>query len=244
MINKGIAAKLRLNNMINYLFEPSSRREAKQRRIKNKVEKRDKKKVFVIGFNKTGTTSLETFLKEEGYILGIQGLASKLILDVVKDDTQPLIEFTKTAEAFQDIPFSLPDVYKELFKVYPNAKYILSVRDTPEDWFNSIVRFHSKVWGDGRKTTREDIQRIQNNGDGYPETWLNNYFDGTLYEKDVFCQKYKKHIEDVRHFFRGKLSNFIEINLKSKGDYERLCTFLEIIPYKKTNGFPWENKTA
>ena len=41
----------------------------------------DKQKVFCIGMNKTGTTSLQTFLSDHGYSLGNQNEGEMLLKD-------------------------------------------------------------------------------------------------------------------------------------------------------------------
>ena len=65
-----------------------------------------KKKVFSIGRNKTGSTSIAQALKTLGYTLGDQPQAELLMTDWQVRDFKKIITFCKTADAFQDVPFS------------------------------------------------------------------------------------------------------------------------------------------
>ncbi|NNK80793.1 MAG: hypothetical protein HKO93_04780, partial [Flavobacteriales bacterium] len=63
-------------------------------------------KIFCIGANKTGTTSVEKALIDLGYRMGDQKKALHLIEDYKRREFKPIIRFCKTADAFQDAPFS------------------------------------------------------------------------------------------------------------------------------------------
>ncbi|MDQ7062047.1 MAG: sulfotransferase [Sulfurimonas sp.] len=101
-------------------------------------------KVFVIGLNKTGTTSIEKVLLDFDYKLGNQ-IDAELISDyTLNGDYRFFLEYLKTANAFQDQPFSFRGYYKILHKKYPNAKFILTIRTNENQWYNSLVNFTKK----------------------------------------------------------------------------------------------------
>ena len=56
------------------------------------------------------------------------------------------IESRNHVELFKDVPLSVPHVWEALYKKYPGAIYVLSERDSSEQWYNSINKFHTKVW--------------------------------------------------------------------------------------------------
>jgi hypothetical protein len=109
------------------------------------MAEKPKGKIFCIGMNKTGTTSLEKFMELHGYACGDQVSGELLLTDFASGNFQSIIDFCQTADFFQDLPFSAPNCYKVLRVNYPDAKYILTVRDSAETWYNSLVRFHEKV---------------------------------------------------------------------------------------------------
>lgn len=117
-----------------------------------------KNKIFCIGRNKTGTTSMLHVFKEFGFKLGHQPTAELLLKDYIARNWKPILDYCQTAQAFQDAPFSWPETWKQLVKRYPDARYILTYRDQ-EAWYNSITKFHSKKFSDGLRTpSKEDLK--------------------------------------------------------------------------------------
>jgi hypothetical protein len=82
-------------------------------------------KVFCIGRNKTGTTSMARAVVSLGFKLGKQSRAERLLEDWGKRDFCRIIRYCKSADAFQDIPFSL-----RFFRTYTveNSPSSLSVQ--------------------------------------------------------------------------------------------------------------------
>jgi hypothetical protein len=208
---------------------------------------RDYNKIFCIGFGKTGTTSMTKLLSGFGFKVGNQAVAEVLAEDwSVHKRTERIISFCYTADAFQDAPFSYPGLYKELDKAFPGSKFILTVRDNPEQWFDSLVRFHTKLFSSdkNRPPDEEDKRNALYRYKGYMlESARNNwdYPNVPMYDENKYKQRYINHIEDVRAYFTGRPDDFIEINIARKEDFRRLCSFLGITT--TIEDFPWENKT-
>jgi hypothetical protein len=200
-------------------------------------------KVFCIGMNKTGTTSLEGALKQFGYKLGNQIEGELLLHEYGKRNFKTIIDFCHTAEAFQDVPFSLPFLFITLDQIFPNAKFILTIRDSTEQWYNSMVNFHSKIYGGGKIPTEDDLKNAIYRYKGKP--WDSNRIlfntpPGQPYHKPTLFAYYENHCYNVREYFRGK-SNLLVINVSEDESYLKLCSFLGKVP--KGKNFPWLNKT-
>ena len=74
--------------------------------------------------------------------MGDQKVAEVMTYYMFKNnDFSELKPYCQTAEAFQDVPFSLPNIYKKLYILYPNAKFILTIRDSAEQWYSSLINF-------------------------------------------------------------------------------------------------------
>jgi hypothetical protein len=84
----------------------------------NQLKFGSKPKIFCIGLNKTGTTSLKTALRTLGYEVGNQRKAELLLNDWYKRDYKDLIQYCKGAEAFQDVPFSFPFTFIALDQAF------------------------------------------------------------------------------------------------------------------------------
>lgn len=206
-----------------------------------------KAKIFCVGRNKTGTRSLIDAISELGIREGNQRQAELLNKDWGKRDFRRIIEHCYTAESFKDVPFSWPYTYVILDHHFPNSKFILTVRDNSEQWYNSITKFHGKKWGkDGRVPTKEDLQNATyRNNKGMP--WENNrmIFDtpeDEPYKKETLIAHYESHNKAVLDYFRHRPEDLLVINVAEKGSYGKLCNFLGVKSDKTE--FPWKNKTS
>ncbi len=211
------------------------------------IKNRNFDKVFCIGAGKTGTTSLEKLFTQFGFKMGNQPTAEVLSRDwLMNTSAERIIRYCYTADAFQDAPFGYPNLYNELDKAFPNSKFILTVRNSAEEWFNSLVRFHAKKFSSDplRPPNDQDLSNATYRYKGYMfESYQFVYgkYNIPLYDKQSYKENYLKNNEEKRNYFKNRPNDFIEINLSIQDDFQRLCEFLNI----ETNiaGFPWENKT-
>lgn len=204
---------------------------------------RKKPKIFVIGFNKTGTTSIQNALKEFDIIVANQREAELLTDKVIKGNFIPLFAYCKSAEAFQDVPFSKPEIFKLLDKQFPNSKFILSVRDNSEQWFNSLIKFQSKLFGrNGNAPTKEDLMHAKYVYPGWIykiHTWT---FGTDLFNKEKYIGIYEQHNEDVKTYFANRPNDLLVINVSQPESYKKFCLFIGKKPNRDT--FEWKNKTS
>ena len=194
-----------------------------------------KKKIFVIGLNKTGTTSMAAVLKSLGYKLGHQAPAELLLYDWAKRDFRSLIRYCRSADAFQDIPFSLDYAYVALDNAFPGSRFILTVRDSAEQWLRSLSRYHTEKVGKGRLPTAEDLRQHPYRKVG----WLWDYHrlvhgadEHTLYDHDSYVRHYELYNERVREYFRWRPADLLEVNLSDSGAAGRIAEFLGVPPSK------------
>ena len=213
--------------------------------IMNFFNKKQSPKIFCIGLNKTGTTTVERVLKDFGYALGDQVEGELLMEAWYQRDFKRIIKFCKTAEAFQDIPFSLPYTFQHLDVAFKDAKFILSRRNSAEEWYNSLTRFHSKLWADGERIpTIEDLKNAEYRAPNYTYT-ANRYIYDTPendpYNKAILLEFYKQHNQAVKAYFRSRPEKLLIINVSVSSDYVKLCQFLD--QPVNAEDFPWKNKT-
>ncbi|MFS1512932.1 sulfotransferase family protein [Chengkuizengella sp. SCS-71B] len=202
-------------------------------------------KIFCIGRNKTGTTSLQKAFRDLGYTVGNQQKAELLMDDYIyRKNFDSIINYCKTADVFQDIPFSLPETYKHLDKAYPDSKFILSIRDNSEQWYSSITRFHAKLFGKGKIPTIEVLKNARYLYKGYIWKIFKEVYgasENDPYNKEVLIKNYEKHNREIINYFKYRPNDLLVINLSQPNSYKKFCEFLNIkSPYNK---FPWENKT-
>lgn len=216
------------------------------RNLRNYIDSGKQNKIFGIGLGKTGTTSLKSAMEELGYTVGDQRTGELLMDDWAKRDFKSIVRFCKTADFFQDQPFSKPYTYIVMDQAYPNSKFILTVRDSAEQWYNSITKFHAKLWGkNGRVPTKEDLQNAEYVQRGW--VWEINRMSYPTPESDPYRKKnmiefYQSYNSQIKEYFRFRPEDLLVLNVAKEESYKKLCDFLGEKPVR--DDFPWKNKTS
>jgi hypothetical protein len=162
-------------------------------------------KVFGIGLNKTGTTTLG----ECGKILGLccTSCDKGLLEDVAsRNDFSRIIHKVNQHDLFEDWPWPL--IYKQLDQMFPGSKFILTVRSSEGKWLESLKNHSMRTHPTGhcRKLAY---------GFNFPHK----------HEKE-HVRFYRKHNEGVRSYFDGRSKDFLELCWENGDGWEKLCNFL------------------
>lgn len=185
------------------------------------------KHVFCIGFNKTATTSL-LYLFSQKMLCGKQSKFEQLIYDYYNQNYDSILReinlYSQRDTFFQDVPFSMPNFYKVIDKNFPKSKFILSVRDSEDEWYSSLRRFHNV------NSTKE----LRNVHLGLSKNWLYDWYVRGLgcHKNDPLNEKYLKsayslHIKNANeYFFNSK--RFLQINIKDQNLLKKLTDFTGI----------------
>ncbi|MEL6957331.1 MAG: sulfotransferase family protein [Pseudomonadota bacterium] len=165
-----------------------------------------KPKVFGIGFQKTGTTSLGLIFDKLGYKSAsyheFRDFADRPDLqwsDVVARALSLAVEL----DAAKDTPWPL--LYRELDEAFPGSKFIHVTRDA-EAWLRSAVR-------DFANHPNAIHQAIY--GSPYP-----------LGYESVWIERYRQHNEDVAQYFANRPDDYLHLRLEDGVSFEAVCDFL------------------
>jgi len=163
-------------------------------------------KYFVIGLNKTGTTSIKYAL---GVVLGralLATLKNTQGIDNIFLFTDSLIE--KNKSIFKDRPWNT-GCYKELNERYHNSKFILTIRDQ-EEWWTSVKNWLTIRAKWTKKINQDEkIKRAYLNG---KIRTYNNHFNCDSLNKDCYINYYNSYNNAVIEYFKDK-SNLYVLNL-------------------------------
>lgn len=193
-------------------------------------------KIFVVGRNKTGTTSLAAALELLGYHVGLQRPAELLMEDWSRRDFRKLIAYCHTADAFQDVPFSHDYTFQAMDLAFPGSKFILFIRDDENQWYKSVVRFHSKRFqqrnGEFRTPDWEEIGQDSYVYKGYLYNnqilvYGENVVEGDPWDEVRLKRHYLLHNTRVRDYFRNRPADLLELNVAQPNSMEKLCQFLD-----------------
>ncbi|MBN9670323.1 sulfotransferase [Roseibium aggregatum] len=213
-------------------------------------------KIFCIGDNKTGTTTLERVLRLYGYHLPDQQEQEiRLTKRVFETDYTELTRFCSRYDAFQDMPFSQGLTYVAADALFPNSKFILTERD-PESWFSSLVNFHKKIYGieDINDVSEKVIlEKFNYLYPGYVHTKTKRFltsFDGRkkevqwekIYDKDYYIDLYESRNLSIKKYFADTPEKLLIIDVTKERDTSKICDFLNI-PGNFAIDMPHENKT-
>lgn len=203
-----------------------------------------KRKIFCVGCNKTGTTSIENVFNSLGLTIGNQRQAELLVFDWAKRDYRRLVNYCRSAEAFQDMPFSMHGTFQVVDEAFPGSKFILTVRSNVDEWFESLVRFHSKIVGKGRVPTADDLRQVNYRYPGFMLDVLKLNFgadESLLYNREAYAQFYEEHNENIKKHFKNRPDDLLVLNVAEPDAMERLLKFLGY-PYTGQE-MPHLNKT-
>jgi len=175
------------------------------------------RKVFGIGFHKTGTTTLDSALQILGF--SIAPVRTDLVKSLSKGDMNPTLEVANTYNAFQDNPW--PILFKEMYSEFPNSKFILTIREQNK-WISSVVNSFG-----GKSTAMREWIYGENHGD--PKE-----------NEAIYLERYSQHYREVHEFFEDKKGRLLEVNWEDECGWKVLCDFLQM--EEPNIDFPHANK--
>lgn len=185
-------------------------------------------KVFVVGFNKTGTTSMGAALDRLGYRVGDQSTSELLMHDWAKRRFDSIIEFARTADAFQDVPFSLDFTFQRMDIVFPGSKFILTVRPS-DKWYASLLGHHQRLLGIDRIPTVEDLRACTYRREGWlleANQLIFGVRDADLYDRDRYVKRYERHNDLVVDYFQARPESLLVVDLSMHDAFSTIAGFL------------------
>lgn len=165
----------------------------------------DQAKIFGIGLNKTGTTTLAWCGESLGF--RVARCDRDLLRDlVINRNFDRLNHVVSRYNLFQDWPWPL--FYRKLDEMFPGSKFILTVRRDEKTWLESLKRHAIR---------KHPTNHSRNLAYGY------SFPHGREQEH---LRIYRKHNADVRAYFKERRNDFIELCWENGDGWDRLCRFL------------------
>lgn len=188
-----------------------------------------KRKVFCIGRNNTGISEMCQALKNLGFVIGNQRLGELLLFDYAKRDFKRLYWLCRSAQAFLDAPFRLPYTYEAVDLKFPGSKFVLTVSESAQEWYDVMIRAHSNLFGHGRVPTLEDLKEATYVYKGFMYD-ANRLFYNTPeedpYNREILLETYEMHNQAILEYFKHRPSDLLVLNVKEEDACEKLCAFL------------------
>jgi hypothetical protein len=163
-------------------------------------------KVFGIGFQKTGTTTLGAMLGRLGYDVAgyhqFRDMAGRADLGWEEVRARGL-DLARTHDAAKDTPWPL--LYADLDRAFPGARFVHVVRE-PEAWIRSVV-------ADFKRSDNALHRLIY--GVPYPEG-----------HEEVWLERYARHNAEVEAHFAGRPQDYLRLRLEDGLSFSAICPFL------------------
>lgn len=166
-------------------------------------------KVFGIGFNKTGTTTLAVCLERLGRRHTTASL--ELLRAVMAGRFSELFAVADQFDSFEDWPWPL--ACRKLDARYLGSRFILSRRGNAAAWFDSLDAM-------ARRNSPTEIRQL--------------IFGHTMTAAalEVFMAAYDAHNAAVRAHFRNRPDDLLEVCWEEGDGWWELCDFLgEAVPH-------------
>lgn len=179
-----------------------------------------KQKIFGVGLNKTGTSSLKAALQHFGY--RVCGPRRHLLHEIARGNISGIDPIVSSYDAFEDLPWPL--VFEHLFATYgETSKFVLTTRSTPEKWLKSVLA-HARTNG------------------LFSDSWSSAYgFYRPFGREKEFIDFYLRHNDRVRNFFawQGASDKLLEVCFDTDDGWETLCGFIGLpvpdVPFPHVN---------
>lgn len=161
-------------------------------------------KIFVIGLQRSGTTTMAAALNRMGFPCR---QFPKELFDNIED---PILE---RYDAFSDNP--LPIVYPALAERFPDSRFILTTR-SEEGWLKSVE------WVFRRGRIQFGWER-----DGTADSIHYTLYGTTRFDRARFRQHFQDYHTEVSRFMEKHPSRVLEFNLRAGQGWPELCSFLQ-----------------
>lgn len=178
--------------------------------------------IFGIGLSRTGTTSLTAALRSLGY------RATHNRLSALRRGPQGELAISASRIArFEAVTgIAIAHFYRELDRMFPDAKFILTTRDA-EGWYASLYR---------NRRTHALVNLIPRAAAVFEATY------GTLSfsDRDRLVEGFEAHRRAVLAYFAARPGDLLVLDIQRDAMWEAVCGFLDR-PVEHRE-FPWLNR--
>ncbi|MDV3351385.1 sulfotransferase [Leptothoe sp. LEGE 181152] len=174
------------------------------------------RKIVGVGLGKTGTTSLAYCLTYLGY--RHQWYDPDVQLSFQKN-RKAVLEILSNKDSCEDFPW--PYLYQDIDEIYPDSKFILTLRKDPETWYASLCKHFDR----GGTNQQKQIAYGYSTPRGFKKEHIDLYL---------------KHAQAVQNHFSDRPDKLLVVCWENGDGWREICRFLG---HSEPNiSFPHANK--
>lgn len=197
-------------------------------------------KVFGIGSQKTGTTTLGHCLQTLGFTPHVLRPQSKVLRAYARDPDTAL-RYAERYRSFQDAPWSYDDFYQRLDRRFPQSKFILTERDV-DRWFASFVKY-KKAPGRERSDIRYRFRDPRVGVLMHKLAWGIDYDRLGNYAMEpheaTYRAVYERRNAGIRRYFEDRPQDLLVVDWEKGHGWAELSDFLSVdvpdLPFPHAN---------
>jgi hypothetical protein len=164
-------------------------------------------KVFGVGMQRTGTTSMTRALQVLGYN------SAHFPAELWNNESAPVLH---RRDAFFDNP--IPLLYQHLDRQCPGSKFILTIRDE-DSWLDSCKFLFTEK---REEYGFDESARIQ---EMHHALYGQNHFS-----EEVFREVYRSHNREVKEYFSDRPDDLLILDIAQDDKWKPICSFLGVEP--------------
>ncbi len=182
--------------------------------IKNQCN-RNQTKIFGIGLSQTGTQSLAHALTLLGFNVIYSPDDEVTLKELIAENYN--LSILKDFDGITDI--TVAPFYAQLDKLFPDSKFILTVRDK-ESWLSSLAARWSAncVLDDSLASNETNMQRRR--------LLRVATYGSYTFDEEGFSSVYDLHYKNVIEYFKSRLDSLLVFNIYAGEGWKKLCSFL------------------
>ena len=184
-------------------------------------------KVFGIGSQKTGTTTLGVCLEALGFTPHVLWPRARVIRGYARNSENAL-RYAENYRSFQDAPWSYGDFYKQLDLRFPESKFILTERSV-DTWMASFIRY-KKPPGAHRSDVRYRFRDPRIGVLSHKLSWGIDYDQLRDYSmephENTYRSVYQRRNEAIREYFDDRPEDLLIVDWEKGDGWAELCDFL------------------
>ena len=132
---------------------------------------------------------------------------------------------------FKTFPLASILLNQILDREFPGSKFILTVRNSDDEWYQSMIRFYRKIMKVNRIPKAEDVKKFPYSYKGFLWSMHKYNFgidESTLFNEKIYKNHYNRHNDEVKKYFRRRPDDLLVLNLSDPNSMKSLCEFLDI----------------
>ena len=183
--------------------------------VREAPQKQHNGKIFGLGRDLSGPSRIGPILRRLGYRTSAEDHRMQ-VEPWSRRNFTTLIENSRAADYYEGIPYSLDYTFVAVDRAFPRSKFILTVRESPDEWFDEMLLLHSKLTGSDGIPTVNDLKECKSIRPGWLWRMMHLVYgmdEEVGYDREAFIAKYLEHQKAVQEYFKHRPGALLVVDI-------------------------------